>query len=199
VVDILLLMIQTTKTAIVFLMVVQFTVACGSGVGVVKSPTAPAVLAPVIPATPVVAVIPVTTPSQHWTLTTSLKSVTGPELCSDFVGNASAKTGTSADWSMIIQRAGDSIRVINSDPADPSEHSQYDGVVEGEAFSVKSLPFSGLLVCRGTRVPYSEVDAITGRFEGEDRRLIGEEVDSYGLPSGETVTYLFAWRAVRID
>lgn len=185
-------MTKTTKTAIVFVVLAPFAAACGSGVGAVTSPTAPAAATPV-------AATPVTPPSQHWSLTTTLKSVAGPELCSDFVERAATRTGTSTDWSMVIQRPGESIRVINTDPADPREQWQYDGAVAGDAFSVKSPSSSGWLVCRGTKVPYSEQDSITGRFEDDGRKLSGEEVDAYGLPSGETVTYLYAWRAVQID
>ena len=182
---------QYANTAIVFLLIGPIVAGCGSGVAVVRSPTSPAptarVASPAVPS-PVL-------PSQPWSLTRTLKSVAGPERCSDFVGTASANAGRPADLTMIVQRPGESLRIIIGDPRDAT---QYDGEVASDTFIVKSPPFLGYLICKGVEVHYSEEESITGRFAVDGFSLEGDEVDTYKLTSDETVTYQYAWHAVRV-
>ena len=196
-VDIVLRMYKSTKTAIVLFALAPSLAGCERGLRTL--PTAPAVAASPAPAvaalpTPVVAASPAL-PSQRWNLTRTLKSVSTPDGCSQFGQN----TERSSDWLMAIQRSGESIRVLISDTSNFSDPWSYDGAVVAEAFSVTGPGFTGFLVCGETHFPYSAQDSITGHFSADGRTMTGEEVDSYRLTLGGTLIYRFEWNATRID
>src|SRR5262245_2589574 len=81
---------------------------------------------PVPPTAPTSAQSPAPEPTvaQRWNLTTTLRSLTGPENCNAFI---KAYIGETFLWQMTIERSGGSVRLIVSLVADPMARLEYEG------------------------------------------------------------------------
>src|SRR5262245_7536983 len=105
------------------------------------SPTEPTPIASA-PAAPSSTLGP-TPAGESWNLTTTSKAFTGPEDCAVYA----KYLGQSDDWSMTVERSGESIRLVLSDPDDASLRIVYSGTVSSGVLTAASTNLIQGRVC----------------------------------------------------
>ena len=97
-----------TQMAAAFIALTPILAGCGSSLS--APPTTPTSAQSPAPGPPVA--------GERWTLTATVKTITGPEAC---ISDAARMTiGQSFSWLMTIERSGESIHLIVSEVDDPS-------------------------------------------------------------------------------
>lgn len=162
---------------------------CGSGSSV--PPTAPTSTASPAPVPP--RPDPGLVAGERWNLTTTLTSLSGPEVC----WAPRTNIGRSIDWLMAIQRSGQSIHLLYDVRNYPSDHVEHVGTVVANDFTASSESWPGSFMCGEARSDYRFEANVSGRFSADGRTLTAAEVWSYRLTSGETVSFHFDWNATK--
>jgi hypothetical protein len=123
----------------------------------------------------------------------TLRDVTGPDACSIYT----KYVGEPEDWSMSVERSGDSIHLDISPLDDPDVHIKFDGtVVSGVLTATARNPLQGR-VCSGSRVSLGAEFQVSGHFSEGGHALVGQEVRSSQLSSGDTLVFHFDWTATQ--
>jgi hypothetical protein len=148
-------------------------------------PTAPTSTQPPAPGSTVV--------GERWNLTTTLRSITGPDDCNVVT---TAEVGESFSWLMVIERSGESVRLFVSLVDDPLARDEYQGTVLEDVLTaaIKSRP--GTTICGDSMHGVVAEARVSGRFSA-DGTFTGEELKSYQFRSGEASNAYFEWTAAR--
>jgi hypothetical protein len=150
---------------------------------------------PIPPAPTTSSPVPDPSPAgERWNLTTTFRSFTGPQAC---VATYTPYLGQSDDWSMAIQRSGESIHIVVSDPDDPSIRLEYDGTVGFDVFTAAAKNPLGGRVCGGSEVSTGAEGHVSGHFSESGHALAAQEVGSAQLTSGETLVSYRDWIATQ--
>ena len=134
-----------------------------------------------------------TVAAERWTLTATLRSITGPEAC--ISDTARLTVGQSFFWLMAIERSGESIHLSVSEADDPSDRlGDYDGTVVEDVLTgaIKSVSGTNPVCGQGRAESH-----VSGRFSTDDRALTAEDVKSLQFSSGETLRAYYEWSAAR--
>jgi hypothetical protein len=131
----------------------------------------------------------------NWKVTQSFASVTGPDNCWVREQRQRWTGAVFPDLEMTITRSAGAIKLES-----PWFQVNYAGTVSGIEFSASGGPLEGGgTPCKDgtsfTQMP--SVSNLSGRFSADDQQMTANEVNSYRLTSGETVTYTWAWQAKR--
>lgn len=164
--------------------------ACGSESSV--QPTAATFRASPVAVTPRLDPGQTSLPGERWTLTTTLRSVSGPNVC----WVPAANIGKSADWLMAIRRSGESIHLTYDVRNFPFPDVNHAGKVAAHEVVATSEGWTGAFACGDVRYEFRFEANVVGRFSADGGALTGKEVWSYRLTSGETVRMHFDWSAV---
>jgi hypothetical protein len=180
-------MTARTLTGMLVLALAPATVGCdGHSTALLTTPT-------VVPsvATPPAA----TVTGQLWSLTTTLRTATGPQGCA--VDLSHMHLGQSSNWLMTIERSGESLHLVVSDIRDPAYRYEYEGTLVADVFAAAIPNPSGAGYCgeRGGRVEFSAETHVSGRFSGDGHSLTAEQVDSLRFNTGETLSLRYDWSA----
>jgi hypothetical protein len=190
-----MIMTHRMPLAIAFLALTPILAGCGSRLPL--PPTAPTAAASTAPTAPQPSPGTVATVSgERWNLTTTVTSATGPDVCAAAL---LANLGKSHEWLMVLQLSPGAIRLFVSDASTPTDRWQYDGTTLADQFSAALPGSSGYWLCGSARFDYRSEDHILGRFSQDGRALTGEEVDSYQLTTGETLSLHYEWNAIRSE
>jgi len=131
--------------------------------------------------------------AEQWNLTITSRDFAGPDACSIYA----KYVGESDDWSMTMERSGDSIHVSMTLLDDPSAHIEFDGrVVSGVLIATARNSLQGQ-VCGGSRVSLGAERHVSGHFSEDGHRLTAEEVSSSQLSTGETLVFHSDWNATQ--
>lgn len=131
-------------------------------------------------------------PGERWKLTTTLRSVSGPDVC----WVPATNIGKSTDWLVAIQRSGESIHLIYDVRNFPFVDVNHVGKVVAQKVVATSEGWTGAYGCGGVRHEFRFEANLVGRFSADGSGLSGKEVWSYRLTSGETVKMHFDWSAI---
>jgi hypothetical protein len=131
-------------------------------------------------------------PGERWKLTTTLRSVSGPDVC----WVPATNIGKSTDWLMAIQRSGESIHLVYDVRNFPFPDVNHVGKVVAHDVVATSEGWTGAYGCGGVRYEFRFEANMVGRFSAGGGALAGREVWSYRLTSGETVRMHFDWSAI---
>ncbi len=132
-------------------------------------------------------------PGARWLLTTTLTSISGPTGV--FCGRRPVDIGNSITWLMALQRSGQFISFDYDVRNWPTDDEQLVGTVIGNDFTAAMT--QDITPLTGPCFPrlYGRFAAsASGPFENASS-LVGEEVWSYRLTSGEWVSLHFDWHA----
>ena len=165
---------------------VVMAMACGDGRSATNSP--------LIPSAPSSAVSKPTPAGEQWNLTITLRDFTGPDDCSiyaKYVGESED------DWSMTVERPGESIHLDISLLDDPNVHIEYNGTVVSAVFTATSTQSVEGRVCGGSRVSLGSERRVSGRFSEDGHALTAQGVVSSSLTTGETLVFHDDWKAVQ--
>jgi hypothetical protein len=132
--------------------------------------------------------------AERWNLTTTLRSVTGPENCNAVI---EADIGESFLWQMTIERSGGSVRLIVSLVADPMARLEYEGTDVEDVLTAAIKGRSGKTVCEGSMTDVFNEANVSGRFSEDGRVLAAEELKSFKFNSGEIARFYYDWHAAR--
>jgi hypothetical protein len=177
-----------TAVGILVLVLSQGLAGCNS-----HSPVVPTTSASRVPAPPPP---PTTAAGEHWNLTTTLRSDSGPTTCVEDITHMFV--GHSANWLMTIERFGDSVHLVVADVVDPNYRLTYEGTVVADVLTVPLNTYSSAGWCRERgRVEFSGETQVSGRFSGDGRALTAKEVTRLQLTSGEALNFHFEWTATR--
>ena len=157
----------------------------------------------VLPATPTSTPLPAApapapvVPKGGWSLTTTLRSATGPQGCA--VDISHMHVGDSyGSWLLTIERSGESVNLVVSDLRDPTDRYQYEGTVVADVLTAEIKNPAGAGWCGGGRVTFSGESHLSGRFSADGRTLTAEAVDTIRLDdSGETIGLHTVWSAIQ--
>ena len=131
---------------------------------------------------------PAPTPAgERWNFTTTLRAFTGPDECAVY----RAHIGESTNWWMAVERSGESIHIVISDPDESNERIEYVGTVVSNTLTATSKNSTEGRVCGGSRVAVGAERLLSGHFSPDGHALAAEEVVSSQLRSGETLTFHF--------
>jgi hypothetical protein len=131
-------------------------------------------------------------PGERWKLTTTLRSVSGPDVC----WVPATNIGTSTDWLMAVQRSGESIHLVYDVRNFPFPDVNHVGKVVAHDVVATNEGWTGAYGCGGVRYEFRFEAKMVGRFSADGDALTGREVWSYRLTSGETVRMHFDWSAI---
>jgi hypothetical protein len=131
-------------------------------------------------------------PGKRWRLTTTLRSVSGPDVC----WAPATNIGKSADWLLAIQRSGESVRLVYDVRNFPFVDVNHVGKVVAHEVVASSEGWTGAFACGDVRYEFRFEANVVGRFSADGAALTAEEVWSYRLTSGETVKMQFDWGAI---
>jgi hypothetical protein len=123
---------------------------------------------------------------ERWNTTTTLRGFTGPEPCSAVY---SPYIGQSNSWWMVVERSGEALHIVVSDPDESNERIEYNGTVVSNVLTAISRDSAEGRVCGGARVAVRAERRLSGRFSADGHALTAEEVSSSQLSSGETLTF----------
>lgn len=171
---------------LLMLVLAQGLAGCSSG----QLPTAPTLTESpaAVPPAPDPAVV------LRWNLTSTLKSMNGPELC---LSSWAEDVGESFDWLLETRRTDDHAIQLVYDVGNPEVNENYAGTVVVNEFSAASAPSPGALLCNGQRLDFTAEGHVSGHFSEDGRELSAEELYSLRLTSGETLNFRYEWRATR--
>jgi len=172
---------------LVFSVLVVMATACGD----VRSPASAPVFVPSAPSSAVPQ--PPRPSGEQWTLTITSRDFSGPDDCSTYA----KYVGESDDWSMTVERSGESIRLDISLLDDPDVQIEYTGTVESAVFTATSAQSIRGQVCGGSRVSLESKRRVSGRFSEDGRALTAQEESSGSLTTGETLVFHSDWIAVQ--
>ena len=130
---------------------------------------------------------------EQWRLTATLKDFTGPEDCSNYA----QLLGQPEEWSMTIERLGDSIRLDTSGAAAPDVHILWNGTVVSTDFTATTTQAAAAKVCALNRDSLGSEWRVSGRFSDDGDTLTATEVGSFQLTTGEPLVFLGEWTARR--
>src|SRR5262249_30755827 len=102
--------------------------ACGSSTSVLPTAPTPAPAPSLLPT------------GEHWLLTVTFSSYTGPELCAEYATAENLERPT--NLSMVLERTGESIRLVATDPEEPGYSAHYVGTIVADVLTA-SLTASG--------------------------------------------------------
>ena len=124
-----------------------------------------------------------------WTLTTTLRAVTGG--C-----GLTYAPGKTVQWLMTLTLlAGGAVNVVVADERDPTDRYEYTGVIDHDTLTLADGGHPGALLCNGRRVDIETESRVVGTFVGDGHTLLAEERVTARLASGQTLTWLYEWRA----
>ena len=152
-----------------------------------------ATYSPLIPSAPPTAVPTPTPAGEQWNLNIMLRDFTGPADCSTYA----KYVGESDDWSMTVERSGESIHLDISLLDDPDVHIDYSGTVASGVFTATSTQSVKGRVCGGSRDSLQSERRVTGRFSEDGHALTAQEESSNSLTTGETLVFHDDWKAVQ--
>jgi hypothetical protein len=148
------------------------------------------------PSSPTPTPTPAPSSQNAWTVTQSLVSVVGPDNCWVQEQRARWTGAVFPDLPMTIMRSGGSITLESGFFA-----VNFAGTFSGNDFTatgVTPLPGGGSPCKDGTSFQQLPgVSNLSGRFSVDDQLVTANEVNTYRLTSGETVTYTWGWEAKR--
>ena len=90
---------------------------------------------------------------------------------------------------------GGKVNVIVADERDPTDRYEYTGVIDRDTLTMADGGHPGALLCNGARVDIQTESRIEGTFVGDGHTLLAEERVTARLASGQTLTWLYEWRA----
>jgi hypothetical protein len=132
-----------------------------------------------------------TTVGERWNVTTTFRTFTEAEACEVY----KTYIGQSTYWSMAVERSGESIHLVLSDPDNPNDRIDYNGTVVSDVLTAASKNFTEGRVCGGSRVAVAAERYVSGRFSREGHALTAQEIISTQLSSGEILVFHFDWSA----
>lgn len=125
---------------------------------------------------------------EPWNLTSIYLGHTGPEAC---IPPFDGVPRQPFDSVLSVRRSVESIHFL-------TEHNHYVGAVVGDEFSAMENDDSGgTWQCGTARLRFRTEGSVSGRFSGDGRTLVGEEVAVFLLESGETIRRQWSWHATR--
>jgi hypothetical protein len=126
-----------------------------------------------------------------WTLTTTLRTVTGGDAC-----GLTSTPGETVRWDMTLTLlGGGAVNIIVADERDPADHYHYTGVIDRDTLTMADDGHPAAMLCNGTRVDMVTESRVHGTFVGDGHTLLAEERVTARLSSGQTLTWLYEWRA----
>jgi hypothetical protein len=159
--------------------------ACGGGVS--ASPSTLILPAPTAPS-------PAPAPAgEQWNLTVTLKDFAVPDGCSIYT----KYVGESDDWSMTVERSGESIHLGISLLDDPSAHIEFNGTVVSGVLNATATNSLQGRVCGGARVSLGAELHVSGHFSEDGHALTAREVASSQLSTGEALVFHSDWNAAQ--
>ena len=128
---------------------------------------------------------------ERWNLTTTFTTFTETQGCAVY----KTYIGQSTYWSMSVDRTGESIHLVLSDPDDPNGRIDYSGTVVADVFTAASQNSIDGRVCGGSQVALAAERRVSGHFSKDGHALAAQEAVSTRLGSGETLVFYFDWSA----
>lgn len=151
------------------------------------------VTTPTIPAPAPTSPTPLPVIGEQWDLTSTLRSVEGPEQC---VGPLRLSVGQSVQYHLTIQRSEETVLLKVGSLGSPAG-DEYAGTLTGDKVTASMAAYEGRIFCGATPVSFSVRDELLGYFTADGRVLKAEELITLDAPSGEKVAYVLDWLATR--
>ena len=177
---------MTGSARALFVVLTSWSAACDTH-STGSSPFSPAPTAPTAtPAPP-----PPRLGGERWTLTTTLTAVTGGDAC-----GLTFTPGRSGRWLLFLSRLADSrATVVIADQQNANARHEYAGTLSGDELAVTDGGHLDAMQCNGTYVAMDIESRVSGIIVDDGHALVGEEVATARLASGQTLTWLYEWRA----
>lgn len=132
--------------------------------------------------------VPGMSTDEPWNLTSTYLGHAGPGAC---IPPFDGVPRQPFDSVLRARRSGESIHLL-------TDHNHYVGAVVGDEFSATEKDDSGgTWQCGTARLRFRTEGSVSGRFLGDGRTLVGEEVAVFLLESGETIKRRWSWHATR--
>jgi hypothetical protein len=97
---------------------------------------------------------------------------------------------------LFLTRLADSrATVVIADQQDGAARHEYAGTLAGDELAVTDGGHHDAMLCNGTSVFMDIESRVSGTIVDDGHALVGEEVATARLASGQTLTWLSEWRA----
>ena len=177
---------MTTSARALVVVLTSWSVACDTQ----STQRSPFPTAPTAAPTAAPAPAPPRLGGERWTLTTTLTAVTGGDTC-----GLTLTPGRSARWHLFLSRLADNRAAVVIANQQNANARHKTGFLAGDELAVTDGGHLDAIQCNGTHVAMDIESRVLGTIVDDGHALVGEEVATARLASGQTLTWFYEWRA----